>query len=462
MVMKQMMLNLPEEDKRPKRVFWHYDFSKKTMVEQIGDCTYIYGSWDFLFGCWVKPHKNARPKEIIPNWGLMNENGSWNESDLAFRKRHRKVDAKRSIKWRRHERAAYIAYLSTIPRPIRTLVSPFESYAWLLLDMIWQVPEFARFLDQEVRQNSGQFVVAVLAHSNAVWFARSKRYELAKRLMSEKRGDLLVEMSTLSKPKSYLKIIAKMGNQYADAFNYFELASIMDSSVKARLISHEKNPTWNFINVLRQLPDELATYNLVKMVIENRELTSLKNLIELLSLQKNSHRLSIIKSLRSAKSASAAKRLVDKWYLHILRITSFPTAPLQPHKYLIPLDSSEAMQREARVMNNCVMELIDDVFKDFCFFYHWSGAEPATIRIWQDPDIDDGRWSLKDAAGENNEELSDQTIDYLKNLVGKLSPTGISNSHIYISSPEIDEVLDRAGGKEKLPINNPFSIGVKK
>jgi hypothetical protein len=463
--MKQLMLNLPEKDDRRQKVYWHYDFSKKTMVERIGECTYTYGSWDFLFGCWITPNKNARSKEIIPNWRLMNENGSWNDSDRCFGRRFRNIDRNighnRSLKWRRHERAAFMAFLSTIPRPIRTLVSPFRSYTWLLLDMIWQVPEFAKFLDQEIRQNSGQYIVSILAHSNAAWFARAKRYELAKRIMSEKRGDLLREISSISSPKRYLKVVAKMGDQYVDALNYMELASVMESPTKARLISHENNPSWNIVNVLRKIPDELATHNLVGMAVRNRDLGSLKNLIDLLGVLRDAEKLSIIGSLRSAKSPDAAKKLVDKWYLHILKIVTFPEAPLRPHKYLVPLDSSDAMQREAREMNNCVMDLIDDVFNDFCFFYHWCGPEPATIRIWQDPEFGDGSWRLKDAAGVNNDELSDQSVNYLISLVRNLSPIDISNPEITISNPTIDEVLEQVG-ENKISIKNSFPVGVKK
>jgi len=57
-------------------------------------------------------------------------------------------------------------------------------------------------------------------------------------------------------------------------------------------------------------------------------------------------------------------------------------------------------------MHNCVRDMAGDVLKGRSYFYHWSGAEPATVMLERYPDRG---WVLAEARGAWNDTLSPWT-----------------------------------------------------
>ena len=417
-----MPLDLPDDRETRTTVKWRYQYSPKNLVEEVEGLRYVYGSWDHLFGCWQNEAEGRPAREVIPHWSVMDEGGVWRTCDISFRMRFPKTNVRRSRKWHRQERAAFIAYLSSIPRPIRSLVAPFGPYSWLLLDMIWQVPEFAKFLDQEIRANYGQFVVAVLVLSGASRLSRSRRKDLAGEIMSAKRKKLINSLISVPEGGRVLKVLNRLGDYHHEPEFYFELASVMHCPKRSHLLSHEKSPTWEFVFGLKRLPDELLVPPMIR-VLEARRLQSysqLRNLINFLEVAPTHIRSRIVDAIRNVGTPEEARRMVRRWEEKLLEFISFPEAPLSPHNHLTPLSTPDAMRQEAHSMQNCLSQMVGDVVSGGVFYYHWEGPERATVRIRNTNPKGGGQWIFAGAAGARNRKLPNMLIDYLKSLIDRL------------------------------------------
>jgi len=420
--MEQLPLNFPDDGEETTAVIWHYHYTPKDLVEQVNGLRYVYGSWDYLFGCWLRTRAGGAVREVIPHWKVIDESGVWKTSDVSFRMRFPKITAERTPNWERQERTAFIAYLSSIPRPVRSLVGPFGQYGWLLLDLIWQVPEFAQFLDQEIRTNHGQFVVAALVFSGASRLSRSRRKDLAAEIMSAKRKKLINDLISVPEGGRVLKVLKRLGDIYYEPEFYFELASVMNCPKRSHLLSHEKSPKSEFVFGLRRLPDELLAPSMI-WVLEARRLQSyrqLRNLINLLESVPTTIRSRIVDAIRNVGTREEARRMVRRWEEKLSKFISFPEPPLLPHNQLIPLSSPDAMRQEAHSMQNCLSDLVGDVISGGVFYYHWEGPEPATVRIRNDDLKGQSQWIFADATGARNRKLPKILIDHLKSLIDRL------------------------------------------
>ena len=139
---------------------WNYRFTKEALVEEIESKRIIYGLWDKLFGCWVVDPATFRWCEIIPTWKPLSRNGVWRDQrDIRFLtdNEHRRPHSSR---WRYTANAVFAGYFSGIPQRVRSVVAAMEHHQWLALDLIWQEPRFAQFLDEEIFNETQQYVFA--------------------------------------------------------------------------------------------------------------------------------------------------------------------------------------------------------------------------------------------------------------------------------------------------------------
>ena len=421
--MNQLAPDLKDESQQQPLGTWRYDYSSKSLVEEVGETKYIYGSWGHLFGCWKTTPDGNETREIIPFWQFMDLNGVWLDSDIDFRRRFPDFNQPRSLKGCRHERAAFVAYLSTIPRSIRSLVAPFNRYSWFLLDLIWQVPKFARFLDREIQINSGQFIIATLALANAYSFSRKNRREIAELMMTKKRSELLFALEKNIKPSLFLKIVNRLRNTYH--YNpefYRHLAKATNCPKRARILTHEQNPRHDFVVALSYLPDELLQTHTIRYFCDNWENECVvQDVMDLLDMVSPEIRARVADSLNSAKSIEDTERLMHRWSNDLVNIVDFPAPPLPAHKDLRPLLSLKAMKNEAFDMRNCLADMIHEVVSGLYYYYHWYGPEPVTLCLHCNDSTTNKTWTFHHAAGYKNKELPVEQIKYLRGLVNNLA-----------------------------------------
>ncbi len=419
--MRQLELDLTNgngEPPPPKN--WSYRLTKDGLIEELGGKRYVYGAWDRFFGCWKIDTETKASCEIIPNWPILNGSGVW--ADPAENRGSRECSAVQPApRWRYEAKAAFAGYFSTIPSRTRGLISGLGVYQWLALDLIWQVPEFARFLDQELFTDNEQYIFACFALSHISWESRKKRRELVHLIMTRKRREFLSELTGSPCREATVRMLVKLGGEPQEKEVYLRLIESMNNLRLAKLLSHAKQVTPELITLLSKLPPEFQLPN-VSHLLQDQETGSyafdvLNNSIKRLD---PGERRKVADSFRHVWSLEDLDDWHSKWEWEFLRNEPFPIPPISGTDRLRPLTNVDALIKEAGMMDNCLDTLIEDVLDGDMYFYHWEGPEPATVMLRSDCSYG---WGLYGALGKHNEGLKYVTRQLIEDTVaGQLEP----------------------------------------
>lgn len=424
--MRQLELNLiPSEGRSASVEASTYRFTRNALIEDLGQKRIVYGLWERLFGCWVIDPRTNRSREFVPTWRPLNQHGIWRDQ-LGLRARANNP-CNYSSRWRYEANAAFAAYFSGIPQRMRALVASFGCYQWLALDMIWQHPEFARFLDEEIYNGTQQFTFACFALARPQHFSRKRRSEFALGLMRTKRTDLLTVLSGTTCSRSTLKTLCKLGSVPCRQDIYQAVIGCIPGGDIARALSHADAIYPSSIAALGKLPRAFQLPNVARIfltepdaarnlggLMNERDGSALSNLVNIFPKAPHDLRERAAHSLTRARSFSEFLKWGVRWERRIVEVMSFPPPPIGGFGTLMPLTSPDAMRREGRDMRNCVGGMIHAVMEGEAYFYHWDGEEQATVMLFRDPD---GDWSVADALGFDNVSLSDQTEINILSLV---------------------------------------------
>lgn len=418
--MRQLELDLTNGNGEPPPKNWSYRLTKDGLVEVLGDKRYVYGAWDRFFGCWEIDTETNASREIIPNWPVLNGSGVWADPAENLGSRGNSV-AQPPPRWRYEAKAAFAGYFSTIPSRTRGLISGLGIYQWLALDLIWQVPEFARFLDQELFADNEQYIFACFALSRISWESRKKRRELVHLIMTRKRREFLSELAGSPCREATVRMLTKLGGEPQEKEVYLHLIESMNNPKLAKLLSHAKQVIPELITSLSKLPPEFQLPN-VSHLLQDRETGSyaldiLNNTIKRLNPVE---RCKVADSFRHVWSLEDLDNWHLKWGEKFLRNEPLPFPPFPGSDRLRPLNNVDALLKEARRMGNCLDTLIEDVLDGDTYFYHWTGPEPATVMLRSDCAFG---WGLYEALGKHNENLKYVTRQLIEETVaGQLEP----------------------------------------
>lgn len=165
---------------------WEYSFTGSSLVEQIGDTRYIYGSWNKFYGCWEIDPLNNYTREFIPTWRMFNDSGIWLSQAEVRNLKESCLRNTLASKWLFEADVAFAALFSEIPHQIRSLVAPLGKYQGIALDLIWQVPELASFIDKQFHNGNEQQILSCLMFSKAELKSRGERKDMAMRILKTK------------------------------------------------------------------------------------------------------------------------------------------------------------------------------------------------------------------------------------------------------------------------------------
>ncbi|MBT4700622.1 MAG: hypothetical protein HOB79_06055 [Rhodospirillaceae bacterium] len=194
----------------PKR----YHFTKDALVVDYDGWQLLFGLWNRVHGFWRVDEAHGLTEEALPYcWRPLNEQGVWSLSPDSPNSHAGFGPALGKCTVGYEANAAFVAYFDGIPKRIRRLVGGLEDYQWLALDLIWQVPEFATFLDDEIHENRIQYFFACCALSGIVKKSRAARREFAKSIMATRRPEFLTQMSGINCTKSVLRTLSKLGKK---------------------------------------------------------------------------------------------------------------------------------------------------------------------------------------------------------------------------------------------------------
>jgi hypothetical protein len=401
---------------------WLYRFEQGTLLEELDGRRYVYGLWDNLFGCWEVDASSHTSSEIVPTWIPLNERGVWRDHlDIRFE------DAVQfgclfSPKWRYEANAAFAAFFSSIPTRIRGVVAPLGRHQWVALDMIWQVPEFAHFLDDELFNGSQQYVLACLALANAAFLSRADRRDLATSIMQAKRTDMLSNLSGQIVSRKSLRLLYKLGEHPCDREVYSGLLNITNQENHSKALSHADAIDPEILELVCGLPEKFLIANLARILFDDPKTCRLllprdnagsnfQTVIDLYPRLSRQWRDRTMSSLAAVPDADALIAWGDQWSARLIEILRFPSPPFEATPHLTPLTTAADMQREGRDMQNCVSGMIGRVVAGEVYFYRAACAEPATVMVEKSRD---SRWRFAEARGYDNQPLPSQTLQALE------------------------------------------------
>jgi hypothetical protein len=398
----ELYLN-PTRGKRAPVEAYTYRFTRDALVEDRGQKRIVYGLWERLFGCWVFNSRTCRSREIVPTWRPFNRHDVWRDQLRlrAFAGNH----CDYSSRWRYEANAVFAAYFSGIPQRMRSLVASFGRYQWLALDLIWQHPEIAPFLDEEIYNGTQQFTFACFALARPDKISRQRRRDFAVALMSRKRTEFLTELLGTTCTRSTLRTICKLGDAPCRPEVYQAVIQCMTGGGSAKALSHADDIDPSSIENLNSLPRSFLLPNVVQIfltnpkaagslqrLIDGQEGSALSTLLYLFPTASPEFQARATHSLSRARNSADFLKWSAKWEQRIDEVLKFPAPPINHLGPLVPITSAVAMRKEARGMRNCLWDLIPSVIKGTTYFYHWEGAEPATVMITRNSIGDPWLW----------------------------------------------------------------------
>lgn len=121
-----------------------FDWRDGDLVERAGNQIFICGAWRRTFGLWVRESRTGVVRELMPTAPILRLAGVWlpgwhSAVTSEARSRLSNADPNRE--------AVSSAFMSQVPASCRLLAAPFGNYQWLMLDLMNQVPPFAKVLD---------------------------------------------------------------------------------------------------------------------------------------------------------------------------------------------------------------------------------------------------------------------------------------------------------------------------
>jgi hypothetical protein len=402
---------------------WRCRFTKNTLVEELGGSRVEFGLWDRLFGCWEISDDGHRATEFVPEWPILSGTGMWLRGPTVAdpSKKNFPISARR--RW--PSEAAFSAYFSTIPQVYRRLVSCLGRFQWIALDLIWQNPEFAQFLDREIFDNGPQYLYACFVFGNSTALSRRERRSLSMELMYSKRSDLLSRLAGEDCTRSFLKALPKLGDTPFDRSTYTCLLKAVKDPEITRLIAHASSLPEAFLQSIGSIPRIFFLPNVVTILtdlvdeeIGDLILYYLGEINHLSARAGGDFPVRAANSLKTAGTIDAFMEWYDKWSEHLFSKIHFPPAPLQTHASLEPLTSRSAMRSEALDMQNCLDTCVSEVLDGDVYYYRWTGDERATLCIQP---VAQDRWGLAEILGFGNEQVSSELKKFAGSLVRLLS-----------------------------------------
>lgn len=396
---------------------WLYRFEQGTLLEELDGRRYVYGLWDNLFGCWEVDANSHTTGEIVPTWIPLNARGVWRDHlDIRFENAAR-FGCLFSPKWRYEANAAFAAFFSSIPARIRSVVAPLGRHQWVALDMIWQVPEFAHFLDEEFYNGTQQYILACLALANAASLSRADRRDLATSIMQAKRTELLSNLSGQTVSRKTLRLLYKLGEHPCDKDVYSGLLNIVNQEYLAKALSHADAIDPVTLELVCGLPENFLIPNLTRIFFDDPEAcrpplpgnnaeSTFQTIVDLYPRLSQQWRDRTMSSLATVTDADALIAWSNQWSVRLVAILRFPSPPFKATRHLTPLTTAADMQREGRDMQNCVSEMIGRVVAGEVYFYRAACAEPATVMIEKSRI---SGWCFAEAHGFDNQPLPSQT-----------------------------------------------------
>lgn len=413
------------------------------LVEEFDTRRYIYGQWRHFFGCWVIDKNTGQCQSFVPSWPVLG-NSLLTAEGLRDKSLSQGIlQIPTSSDWRYEANAAFIAFFSAIPSWVCGIISSLGRYQWPALDMIWQVPEFASFLDDEIYAGHVQFIFACFSLDSIEQLSRKERNDLAHEMMTWKRHELLSELAGAPCTQRTVKVFYKLGELPHEKKIYLELIEAMLRPEAEKVFLHAAFISPFMAQAAHFLPLEAVHTNVLNFLAEDMNPGRLSIIRDIFDILPEGKKPDAAKSLECVKTQFSFKRWVEKWEKWILFNNPFPPPPIPGDEIIQPIVSPKMLLSEARAMKNCLMSFVESVRDGEIYFYHAQGLEPATVALRYEGG---GEWSFYEAWGPNNKDLGCFTQGYIQAVVAEQID---EVSHTYSTLVEGQDKEGSAPGSEE-------------
>lgn len=421
-----MQLGLELKAKRfyPNRTFRS---DKNALVEQLDGNEFIYGHWDRHFGCWIRDAKTGVVTECIPDWPFLDDAGHGRDPGVYKRSKYPARAAARRLT---QADAAFFSYFNNIPHVLRRLVSPLGRFQWLALDIIHRDPQFAEFLDSLHAMRQLNYLYVAFSLAEEMKLSRHARHRFGVDLRSKKRATFLNDITQLTGiqhvgpwTEHRVKLLYRLGGWLLcidDVRLFFELTSNSQTSLYA---SHAEGFTLAALQMFealrRNCPRNLRLPNLLTIVSDYWEFMLIPEVIDNAAQSLPPQKLEQLYRRLAQVSCDGAlcdwlDALGEELAFNAIRSQTFPKSPIPSAKNLIPIDTPEKLEAEARRMRNCLRTKASSIIEGEAYYFHWHGVEEATIEICRNGR---GEWGLAEALGRANQPLSFRAREEIENYV---------------------------------------------
>jgi hypothetical protein len=251
-----------------------YRFTRDALVVDFDGWQLLFGLWNRMHGFWRVDEAHGLTEEVLPyRWRPLNEQGVWSLSPDAPNSHAGFGPGIGQCTVGYEANAAFVAYFDDIPKRIRRLVGGLEDYQWLALDLIWQVPEFATFLDDEIHEKRIQYFFACCALSGIVNKSRAARREFAKSIMATRRPEFLRQLSGIKCTKSVVRILNKLGKKVHAPDCYRALLRAALEPVAAKVFAHAPLIRPAGLETWLELPEQARLPNLLGIIIAEPDIS---------------------------------------------------------------------------------------------------------------------------------------------------------------------------------------------
>jgi len=385
-----------------------YHFDKNALVIDFSDRKLLFGLWDRLHGFWSVDANGRQVEEKVPYWRPLNDQGVWSLDDDAPCQDASVLPGSGQQNLRREANAAFVAYFDSVPKGVRRLVGGLEGNQWLTLDLIWQVPEFATFLDDEIHEGRIQYIFACCSLADAENMSRADRREFATSMMRTKRPDFLSRLSGVNCSKSSVRTLYKLGQSPCSSASYSAVLAASRMPGPSKVFAHTARIKPRGIEDWLSLPAPVRLPNVLRVIIEDPDVSYIiDELLLRIPILPPEMLRRMGQSLSKVRTPRETLEWCVRWEERVLKQAIFPKPPLEECGPLRPLTNAEDMRREGREMRNCLGDLIHAVLLDQTYFYHWDGPLPATVML---ETCSESGWYVRRILGPDNDVVSDRLV----------------------------------------------------
>jgi len=395
---------------------WVHRFTKNALCIETERWSFSFGLWGHLHGTWVTERRTGIAHEIVHDWQPLNRIGTYradkrprNEGDFYPLPRHWMAWCEIS--------SAFVAYFNQIPARFRRVVGQLKGHQWLALDLIWQVPEFAWFLDEEIASGRRHYFHACAELAGAEQMSRRSRKEFAHFIMSAKRSVVLGKLTSIQLSKRSHRLLNKIEDEEVwDAEWYRELFMVSVTPSGSKAFSHAGSIDFYGIMHWNFLPPKLQLTNLLRLLVSNTSVADqfVYEIQDPLKLLPEGVLERVRTSLSNVTDHHSLACWPDNHLENFLASLPFPQSPIPGTEDLTPLDSASLMIEEARKMQNCLESDIWGVRSGARYYFHWNGTEDATVLLEKN---DEDEWYFSEMLGTENDDVPRQTRLYVEALV---------------------------------------------